>query len=829
MVDACLDHSLPPATYEASLSILPQCVKTVDSGSYTVGSYAFVTREFLYTVADGLHDGCIVKVCQLENSRSAIALELRMMNGDEENNLKELEGSVVTHATMWVSRLVLFQMGCVSVPSPCSSLDRSFSVAVSISVVPPPAMKIATKVAVAPVGFPLSSNSMRTSPYTNPPVPTIPLLLQVGHLIVAHDGPSLYIYEVATINGESDTSNRGDLAIFRSTSSTQYNLSLPDNIKGSPSYARRLPPLSEMLGILRDKPVILPPHPDTHRWVKTWEAALSPANKTNATIRDYIWHVCGSDEKHHVSTALRSAADISGRRFVECNGLAANAFLHDHTVNTGGWGDRRKGLEAVVDKALLHAPSVLLIQNLDSEFATGRLNGSGPNIEDESRFWSLLITKLACSGVCTYEKVPPVLVVLATTAPLEPGPLLENLVYGSHSATLPDDAYIEYLWNQTRETPKLGSRVPATVFVDEFLVMLRGREAHEIQTIIESFYIEKATRPSCDEAILRELCAEHDESRRRSGDTGRIPSVRWGDIGGLEHVRKEIFDTIELPLQYPTLFGAGTSGILLYGPPGVGKTLVAKAVATECKLPFVSVKGPELLGSYVGESEERVRQTFQNARKLAEKSTPPACVLFFDEIDSLAPRRGGNASGGNVMDRVVSTLLTELDDTSTDAMVFFMGATNRPDLLDPSLLRPGRIDRLIYLGISRSDYCSILQSKMRGLSLESGKEIAEVASEVASSLPPNLTGADLASIVTNASMNAIQRLCDEVDADVCHKKSNGLQKWTADDTMDEWENAALEPIVTFDDLTEAAARVVPSVSAEEMKKYQLLSTKFSSR
>ncbi|XP_048338275.1 peroxisome biogenesis factor 6 isoform X2 [Sphaerodactylus townsendi] len=176
----------------------------------------------------------------------------------------------------------------------------------------------------------------------------------------------------------------------------------------------------------------------------------------------------------------------------------------------------------------------------------------------------------------------------------------------------------------------------------------------------------------------------------------KIPSVLWQDVGGLQDVKKEILDTVQLPLEHPELLSLGLhrSGLLLYGPPGTGKTLLAKAVATECTMTFLSVKGPELINMYVGQSEENVREVFARARAAAP------CIIFFDELDSLAPNRGRSGDSGGVMDRVVSQLLAELDGLHSSPNVFVIGATNRPDLLDPALVRPGRFDKLVYVGIN---------------------------------------------------------------------------------------------------------------------------------
>lgn len=198
-----------------------------------------------------------------------------------------------------------------------------------------------------------------------------------------------------------------------------------------------------------------------------------------------------------------------------------------------------------------------------------------------------------------------------------------------------------------------------------------------------------------------DLDAAVDAARKNFADAigaPKIPNVGWSDVGGLTHVKDAVMETIQLPLSRPELFAKGMkkrSGILFYGPPGTGKTLLAKAIATEFSLNFFSVKGPELLNMYIGESEANVRRVFQRARDARP------CVVFFDELDSVAPKRGNQGDSGGVMDRIVSQLLAELDGMSDGGEgVFVIGATNRPDLLDQALLRPGRFDKMLYLGVS---------------------------------------------------------------------------------------------------------------------------------
>ncbi|KAG5189897.1 P-loop containing nucleoside triphosphate hydrolase protein [Tribonema minus] len=299
-----------------------------------------------------------------------------------------------------------------------------------------------------------------------------------------------------------------------------------------------------------------------------------------------------------------------------------------------------------------------------------------------------------------------------------------------------------------------------------------------------------------------------------------IPNVRWEDVGGLAAVKGEILDVIELPLRHPEIFAAGVkrrAGVLLYGPPGTGKTLLAKAVATECGLAFFSVKGPELLDMYVGESERNVREVFRQARSAAP------CVLFFDELDSLAPQRGRGADSGGVMDRVVSQLLSELDGVSAGAdgrAVFVIGATNRPDLLDPSLLRPGRFDRLLYLGTGgdTDTQLKVLSAATRKFTFEDGVSLAEVARAI----PATFTGADMSAVASAALMAALKRRIAEVEAAA---RAAGVG---APQLLGALRGDELRVRVAREDLLSAAASVVPSVSADELRHYERLRAQFSS-
>jgi transitional endoplasmic reticulum ATPase len=253
--------------------------------------------------------------------------------------------------------------------------------------------------------------------------------------------------------------------------------------------------------------------------------------------------------------------------------------------------------------------------------------------------------------------------------------------------------------------------------------------------------------------------------------TVEVPNVRWDEVGGLDAVKTALEETIAWPMRQPQLFQhvglRPPRGILLYGPPGNGKTLVVKALASQSNLNFISVKGPELLSKYVGESERGVRELFARARQAAP------CIVFLDEVDALVPRRGLH-NDSPVTDRVVSQLLTEIDGIEALKDVWVIAATNRPDMLDDALLRPGRLD--YQLEVAKPDQRgreTVLAIHLRGKPVALGVEPAALAERTA-----GMSAAEIRSLCDRAAMNALRRACP--DAAVLSVDTAGLEIEPAD-------------------------------------------------
>lgn len=253
------------------------------------------------------------------------------------------------------------------------------------------------------------------------------------------------------------------------------------------------------------------------------------------------------------------------------------------------------------------------------------------------------------------------------------------------------------------------------------------------------------------------------------------PNVKWDDIGALESAKQELKEAVEWPLKFGKVFehmnARPPKGILLYGPPGTGKTMLAKAVATESEANFIAVKGPEFLNKWVGESEKAVRETFRKARQASP------CVIFMDEIDSIAPERG-TGGDNNVTERVISQMLTEMDGLESLNNVVVIAATNRPDIMDPALLRPGRFDKSIYIGPpDKESRKSIFGIHTKNRPLADDVDLGTLADRT-----EGCTGADIAAICNEAVMNAVRRLVasnpnpTEADIESCKVAAEDFDK-----------------------------------------------------
>ncbi|RJS89929.1 AAA family ATPase [Candidatus Bathyarchaeota archaeon] len=267
------------------------------------------------------------------------------------------------------------------------------------------------------------------------------------------------------------------------------------------------------------------------------------------------------------------------------------------------------------------------------------------------------------------------------------------------------------------------------------------------------------------------------------------PNVKWEDVGGLEEVKEALREAVEWPLKNPEVFTRmgikPPKGILLHGPPGCGKTLLARAVATESEANFISVRGPEIFSKWVGESEKAVREIFRKARMAAPS------IIFFDEFDALVPRRGMGIADSRVTERVISQILTEMDGLITLQNVLVIAATNRPDIIDPAVLRPGRFDRIIYVPSPDEEArLKILQIHTRGMPLAEDVDLADLARRTA-----GYSGADLEALCREAALNALRR-------DINSKE------------------------VTLEDFTRAMKEIVPSITPEMEKWYREVSQRF---
>ena len=421
------------------------------------------------------------------------------------------------------------------------------------------------------------------------------------------------------------------------------------------------------------------------------------------------------------------------------------------------YGESEERLREVFKEAEENAPSIIFIDEIDS-IAPKREEVSG---DVEKRVVSQLLTLM--DGIQSRGKL---VVIGATNRPNAIDPALRRPGRFDREIDIgiPDEqGRLDILLIHTRGMPltedvNLESIAKVTHgFVGADLEALSKEAAmRSLRRILPEINLEqpkipaeilnkiKITKQDFDEALrdvqpsaLREVLVQR-------------PNMGWDDIGGLQQVKEELAEAIEWPLKHANLFAEANveppKGILLYGPPGTGKTMIAKAVAATSEANFISIKGPELISKWVGESEKGVREVFRKARQAAP------CVIFFDELDAIAPRRGGSEGDSHVTERVISQMLTELDGLEDLKGVVVIGATNRPDIIDEALLRPGRFDRILEVPVPDKEARKhIFQIHTKKKPLESDVNLDKLIE-----MTEGMTGADIAALVNAAAMTAIK-------------------------------------------------------------------------
>jgi transitional endoplasmic reticulum ATPase len=460
------------------------------------------------------------------------------------------------------------------------------------------------------------------------------------------------------------------------------------------------------------------------------------------------------------------------------------------------YGESEKNLRSKFEEAEKSAPSIIFIDEIDA-IATKREEAYG---EVERRVVSQLLTLM--DGLQARGKV----VVIGATnrinaidpALRRPGRFDRELainvpdkqgrlsIMKIHTRTMPisKDVNLDEIAAITHGFvgADLASlcKEAAMAVLRKVLPKIKADEKEEIPNEIleglkvtrkDFFEALKSVRPSA----MREVLVE-------------TPNIKWEDVGGLESVKQEIKEAVEWPMKFPEKFTRlgikPPRGVLLYGPPGTGKTLLAKAVATESEANFIQVKGPSLLSMWVGKSEEGVRKIFERARQVAP------CIIFFDEIDSLASRRGIEA-GTRVTEQVLNQLLAEMDGLEELQNVTVIGATNRPDLLDPAILRPGRFDKILLIGPpSKQGRLEVFKIHTKNMPLAKDIDIDELAERA-----EGYVGADIESVCREAALTALRK-----NKDAIH--------------------------VTIEDFEEAMAKVKASVSHDSMEKYRKLESDY---
>lgn len=482
-------------------------------------------------------------------------------------------------------------------------------------------------------------------------------------------------------------------------------------------------------------------------------------------------------------------------------------------------GQAEENLRKAFSEAEANQPSIIFIDEIDS-IAPNREKTNG---EVERRVVAQLLTLM--DGVKGRGQV---VCIGATNRPNSIDPALRRFGRFDREIDIgvPDEVGRMEIMRIHTKNMKLADDVDLAMvskdthgFVGSDLAALCSEAA--LQCIREKMDIIDIDDDTIDAEVLDALCVTNEHFKYAMGHTNpsslretvvEIPNITWDDIGGLEETKKDLQEMILYPIEHPDKFQkfgmSPSKGVLFYGPPGCGKTLLAKAVANECSSNFVSVKGPELLTMWFGESEGNVREVFDKARAAAP------CVLFFDELDSVGVARssGGGGDAGGAGDRVLNQLLTEMDGAGAKKNLFFIGATNRPEILDEALIRPGRLDQLIYIPLpDKVARVGIIKAVLRKSPVAPNVNLDFLADQC-----EGFSGADMTELCQRATKAAIR---ESIAAEEDRKKL-----MTNEDEVMEMEDPV--PVITRAHFEEAMANARRSVTEYDLNKFEQFRTKF---
>ncbi len=475
------------------------------------------------------------------------------------------------------------------------------------------------------------------------------------------------------------------------------------------------------------------------------------------------------------------------------------------------YGESEKKLRNIFEEAKKNAPSIIFIDEIDA-IASKREEVTG---DVEKRVVSQLLSLL--DGLEARGKV----IVIAATNRVDavdpalrrPGRFDREIEIG-----VPDrDGRKEIMQIHTRGMP-LGDDVDLEELSDnthgyvgaDLASLAREAAMNALREILPEIKLEDKRIPSETLEKLEVTKNNFQDARQQVEPSAmrevlvQVPDTNWDDIGGLEETKQQLREAVEWPLKRPEAFEnvgiEAPHGILLYGPPGTGKTMLARSVATESDSNFISIKGPELLSKWVGESEKAVRETFKKARQAAPT------VIFFDEIDAMVPKRGRRDSGSQVGERVISQLLTEIDGLEDLENVIVIGATNRPDLVDPALLRPGRFDRVMMVSAPDKEAREeIFKIHTRETPLADDVDLESLAAET-----EGYSGADIAAVCKEAGMLALR---EDIETDI-------VQKDNFEEALKSVGPSITDEIIdTYEEFGKKYGKEIGEEAKQEMKAY----------